>query len=615
MSIDKIIIENFKIFEGQHVFDLNELNIFTGANNSGKSTLFQAITLFSKGLSKGDFPEVELFDLNVKNHQNLVNRNSNGNSFKIGCFIEIGFKPKPFKVLFEFTEDDTYFNPTGSIQFSNFEIHDLKNELLFGVYIVKKFKITSKNSEYENDKRRNKYGQAFPFKSPTEDSEPGILMTKINIDIFEEHISNVTTQDFSIFLKHIKSLQGKYNNWWAELFNEVHYETSDITKLTFQDLLREYTRDEYYNLAEYQTRDILYWDKENVDETWEEYIELKERIKYIDFLQEVISPILDSVKSGLNFFRRKNFAHITAGNFDEELVSKSTSSKYLFSLIPGQYDTGLADFSRKALGIFDVDGFIELKAHLNNAIEINLVTGVMETDLKLAEKANISKWEKKRLLEAKINLESDNEKIKQLKLELSLVGGQGPTRRFEENYKNNLRQNIATLGKGTASLIGIISEVFSILDEHKQEQQRHRNEPKKKKKTERVESQIEKLKLILIEEPEAFLHPDWQSKLADFLVYCLEYSKEIELKFIVETHSEYLIRKLQYLTAKKKLKPKDTIIYYFNDPNKIPKGEKQVREIRIREDGSLTDDFGPGFFDKATSLKFELLRLKNNQNN
>ena len=90
-----------------------------------------------------------------------------------------------------------------------------------------------------------------------------------------------------------------------------------------------------------------------------------------------------------------------------------------------------------------------------------------------------------------------------------------------------------------------------------------------------------------------------------------EAAQEYHIQFIIETHSEYLIRKLQYLTAKKKLKPEDTIIYYFNNPDKIPKGEKQVREIRIREDGMMDDDFGEGFFDESTRLTIDLLKLQN----
>ena len=41
-------------------FSLEQLNIITGANNSGKTTIFKAIQLLSDGLQKSDFPLLEL---------------------------------------------------------------------------------------------------------------------------------------------------------------------------------------------------------------------------------------------------------------------------------------------------------------------------------------------------------------------------------------------------------------------------------------------------------------------------------------------------------------------------------------------------------------------------
>lgn len=111
--------------------------------------------------------------------------------------------------------------------------------------------------------------------------------------------------------------------------------------------------------------------------------------------------------------------------------------------------------------------------------------------------------------------------------------------------------------------------------------------------------------ILFIEEPESNLHPALQSKLAEMFI---DASRRFNIQFILETHSEYLIRKLQYLTAQKKISTKDSAIYYFHHPEKVPKGEKQVKKIDIQEDGSLSDDFGPGFFDEADNLALELFK-------
>ncbi|MDZ7740203.1 MAG: AAA family ATPase [Bacteroidota bacterium] len=96
-------------------------------------------------------------------------------------------------------------------------------------------------------------------------------------------------------------------------------------------------------------------------------------------------------------------------------------------------------------------------------------------------------------------------------------------------------------------------------------------------------------KILYLEEPECNLHPNLQSKLSDFFIQA---SKVFNIQFIIETHSEYLVRKLQYLTAKEKIKPEDTAIYYFSASTKKNDDQGLVKRIHIYSDGSLSDNFG-----------------------
>ncbi len=116
-------------------------------------------------------------------------------------------------------------------------------------------------------------------------------------------------------------------------------------------------------------------------------------------------------------------------------------------------------------------------------------------------------------------------------------------------------------------------------------------------------------KLVMLEEPETNLHPKLQSRLADFLY---DATQKFAVNFIIETHSEYLVRKLQIMVAEETL-PKDTVkIYYFN-PEEDENG-KVTKEINILDNGSLSDDFGIGFWDEATRLQIELMKLKRSKN-
>lgn len=118
-------------------------------------------------------------------------------------------------------------------------------------------------------------------------------------------------------------------------------------------------------------------------------------------------------------------------------------------------------------------------------------------------------------------------------------------------------------------------------------------------------------KIIVIEEPETNLHPKFQSKLADLF---LDAYKTLGIQFIVESHSEYMIRKFQYLTAKGDAKTEDIVLHYIGNPhsNKREKGEEQISTIQIKPNGQLTKPFGKGFFDEADRLVISLLDISPN---
>ena len=117
---------------------------------------------------------------------------------------------------------------------------------------------------------------------------------------------------------------------------------------------------------------------------------------------------------------------------------------------------------------------------------------------------------------------------------------------------------------------------------------------------------------ITIEEPEIHLHPKYQSLLADMF---LEAYQKYNIHFIVETHSEYLIRKLQVLVAEGKEDMKKISLKYFDNPNIEKRGSHtpQVKAIDILPDGRLSDKFGEGFFDEADKRAMDLLRIKARQ--
>ncbi len=118
--------------------------------------------------------------------------------------------------------------------------------------------------------------------------------------------------------------------------------------------------------------------------------------------------------------------------------------------------------------------------------------------------------------------------------------------------------------------------------------------------------------LVYLEEPETNLHPNWQSVLSELFAYQIK----IGIRFVIETHSEYFVRKIQNMIAKKECDSKDVVIYYFNsEKEKKMHDQPTIREIHINKNGTLNQSFGPGFFDEAGRLSLELLSINSRSNN
>jgi hypothetical protein len=112
--------------------------------------------------------------------------------------------------------------------------------------------------------------------------------------------------------------------------------------------------------------------------------------------------------------------------------------------------------------------------------------------------------------------------------------------------------------------------------------------------------------MVIIEEPEQNLHPKLQSCLADLFrevyLYPLKQNKNSRgISFIIETHSEYLVRKSQVLVAKREQTDANPFTVFYMEKGKEP------REIRYQDSGVFYDDFGDGFYDEAISLTEEIV--------
>lgn len=104
--------------------------------------------------------------------------------------------------------------------------------------------------------------------------------------------------------------------------------------------------------------------------------------------------------------------------------------------------------------------------------------------------------------------------------------------------------------------------------------------------------------VLLMENPEAHLHPKGQTKIAQFIANLANYGVQV----IMETHSDYILDGLRLAVKDGKIKHEDTKLYYLELDEK---DNTQVKSPQIDKDGYL-DEWPENFFDTSINNKMNL---------
>lgn len=99
--------------------------------------------------------------------------------------------------------------------------------------------------------------------------------------------------------------------------------------------------------------------------------------------------------------------------------------------------------------------------------------------------------------------------------------------------------------------------------------------------------------LILIENPEAHLHPKGQSKMGELLALAASCGVQV----VIETHSDHVLNGIRLAVHDGKLNPKDVQLHYFQRQEKQGQAFTEVVSPRIDRNGRI-DQWPEGFFDE-----------------
>ena len=112
-----------------------------------------------------------------------------------------------------------------------------------------------------------------------------------------------------------------------------------------------------------------------------------------------------------------------------------------------------------------------------------------------------------------------------------------------------------------------------------------------------IQSVLSRNKTIVIEQPEIHIHPRLQAQLGSLLA---ESVKSFGNRFIIETHSEHLLLRLQKLIRNGELSHEDIAVVYVDRG----KNGSQCLELRIDSEGDFIDEWPNGFFDEGFNEMF-----------
>ena len=612
-------VENFRVFKDETWFDFASITTLTGLNNSGKSSLIKSILLLKENLVENKVGHISFQELKFhsKSHQlgkfELCLNNVNKNLIISFPFIFPGTFDK-LKISLSYKKSNNS-NETGNL--CGLKIYNLENKQeLINLENIEDNKWKTKIDlaffkdcvdsliELENLNKEidNQYKKLDKKKNRTEKEELELKKIRVKFNNYLEGCSLASLNELiEKRYSGISLTKERINNFFYNLSDEEFDKSTKSNYSSKLPLLNYYLQgvDEYNPKIKRLINDEILFLTENV-----KIYNIDDHFEYI--YAEIPYGIIQEYFGEIYSILRK----ITVKQMQDELFKDNFMAKFILQLADdmAKSETNNKDFINENIGgilisdqgnkidfIFDL---IQKKIcdSISKSLEVIKEIAYLQSDRIISQR--IYSFLTPNNAFENIVKELDSKKLSELEFSFIQkwfvefkICSEYSMKRSDDGSGFFIffdKRSNADSGFGFSQLLVILLKTVLIAHDNVGSGFSEGGVYKYYSKN-----------TIFIEEPENNLHPNYQSKLADMF---LDAAKTFNIQFIIETHSEYFIRKLQYLTAKKEITPNDTVIYYFQHPDQIPEGEKQVKKINILEDGSLSDNFGPGFFDEASNL-------------
>lgn len=575
--IDILGLKNFRVFDDSTGMfaEMSSINILTGANNSGKSSIIKSLQMLKNSM-KGDLNPFDL-DLNEQEHllgdfENILNNKSNKDICITLPFTFLGLTMK-ISLTFTLLPSDNYKAKLRKIEV----VDNSDNTTLFGFYYrnatdSEKAADTEEYLQHLKDIEDKQEESADPelwyigsFQSYSGENElSGYVEWTINEDKLKNYL-NYILSFYKIFYNKGDKKRVKNGDSFIEE-NSVSFDRSSFIS-SFRNILNVKLWEDYIENKlgngvktgkakigdrDFERDEFFFPVREIEDVFYEKSLEiLNNNLRWIDE-DEKKAPFNVLVQSFKNSWkvlteRILSINYISTIREENARVYKSSSNSPFVRLLRGfkEMEPDQIDFINKYLVAFEI------------GIEI-------EVDIKVSHQL----------------------------ISVAIVRSDGTKR------------DLVDFGYGIKQLILILIQISTLARKNRRMRETYSDEEGPDWEEYYHPS------LLLIEEPETNLHPKWQSLLAKMF---LEANKKFNIQFIIESHSEYMIRKFQTLVASNKVRGNEIKIFYLRDVSNVSIGKGQMESMIIQDDGSINYQmFDKGFFDEADDLELSLLNVRRN---
>lgn len=558
--IQQVSFKNFRRFASFPELNLGGINIFVGRNNAGKSTVLKALQLM-----KG----------NLNTLSNISNR---------------GDISAPMKPMFVFDVDEL-----AELHIDNFDraLYNKaeRKEITLSVEVSEcKFTIVLDGQNIE----QNSYYVAVPYNF-------------IELENNSFHLTfDFQTRDLHFS---IKSDLGKQNEQkLAKLKDERHYYTASISKAEteYRDLSAKLHGEQANSLSTVDMIDVVS-KRQKLESV------IKNSQKQLVLIESDITK-LEKEKSGLTVINIKNlpeYSDTVKVNIIDQIFKNI--SDYAYTPLPSSLDKRTKEFKQanevqaKIISVYDdlmsvnsdfISALSDFDLEYIHAHAASQKVIYLKEDKTDVLSKSLSEFCKARIIPGEKEWNFVKKWMKRFEIgedfRIKDVDSAGYMLRIfdeGEDPDKDAGMNLADKGTGSIQLMTLLFSLAIIL--HKVETEPY-------------------FPTVLIEEPEQNIHPMLQSLLADlFLEFRELISEYMESQLIIETHSEYLIRRTQVLVSEANYKTENDLL--LNNPFNVVYFDKDSIErpffhMEYNTAGGFKRSFMPGFFDEASKLDMEIIR-------